>query len=155
VTIGLGCMRLSTDAARDPERGCAVIAAAVDAGIALLDTADAYALDDADAGHNERLIARALARRAGPSAGPRVEIATKGGLVRPGGAWQACGHPPGPPVCWCRKPLPGLALAHAHGHGLARSLHLGKGPADRGFATRAGMRYADIADGWPAPDASA
>jgi predicted kinase len=68
-----------------------------------------------------------------------------------------CAHPPGPPVCWCRKPLPGLALALAHAHGLdlARSLHLGKGPADRGFATRAGMRYADITDGWPAPDASA
>lgn len=54
MTIGLGCMRLSTDAARDPERGCAVIAAAVEAGGALLDTADAHALDDADAGHNER-----------------------------------------------------------------------------------------------------
>jgi len=38
---------------------------------------------------------------------------------------------------------------------LARSLHLGKGPADRGFATRAGMRYADMADGWPAPDGAA
>jgi hypothetical protein len=36
-----------------------------------------------------------------------------------------------------------------------RSLHLGKGPADRGFAARAGMRYADLADGWLAPDASA
>jgi aryl-alcohol dehydrogenase-like predicted oxidoreductase/histidinol phosphatase-like enzyme len=66
-----------------------------------------------------------------------------------------CGHPPGPPVCWCRKPLPGLALALAHRHGfdLARTLHLGKGPADRGFAARAGIRYADIADGWPVPDA--
>jgi D-glycero-D-manno-heptose 1,7-bisphosphate phosphatase len=54
-------------------------------------------------------------------------------------------------VCWCRKPLPGLAVAWAHQHGidLARSLHVGKGAADRGFALRAGMRYADIADGWP------
>ncbi|HEX3763659.1 MAG TPA: aldo/keto reductase, partial [Kofleriaceae bacterium] len=89
MAIGLGCMRLSTDAARDPERGAAVIAAAVEAGIALLDTADAYALDAEDAGHNERLIARALAD---PPAGPRVEIATKGGLVRPGGAWQPDGR---------------------------------------------------------------
>jgi histidinol phosphatase-like enzyme len=65
-----------------------------------------------------------------------------------------CAHPAGPPVCWCRKPLPGLALALAHTHGLdlRRSLHLGKGPADRGFALRAGMRYADIVAGWPAPD---
>lgn len=66
-----------------------------------------------------------------------------------------CAHPPGPPVCWCRKPMPGLALALAHRHrlDLARSLHVGKGPADRGFAARAGLRYADIAAGWPSPDA--
>ena len=64
-----------------------------------------------------------------------------------------CVHPAGPPVCWCRKPLPGLALwlAHEHGFDLARSVHVGKGPADRGFALRAGMRYFDIADGWPMP----
>jgi len=64
-----------------------------------------------------------------------------------------CAHPAGPPVCWCRKPLPGLAfaLAHAHELDLSRSLHLGKGPADRGFAARAGLRYADLAAGWPAP----
>ena len=43
MTIGLGCMRLSTDAARDPERGVAVITAAIEAGIALLDTADVTA----------------------------------------------------------------------------------------------------------------
>jgi aryl-alcohol dehydrogenase-like predicted oxidoreductase/histidinol phosphatase-like enzyme/predicted kinase len=64
-----------------------------------------------------------------------------------------CTHPPGPPVCWCRKPLPGLALALAHDHGLAlaRSVHVGRGPADRGFATRAGLAYVDVAGGWPAP----
>jgi phosphoglycolate phosphatase-like HAD superfamily hydrolase len=54
-----------------------------------------------------------------------------------------CAHPAGPPVCWCRKPLPGLAfaLARAHDLDLARSVHVGRGPADRGFATRAGMGY--------------
>jgi len=64
-----------------------------------------------------------------------------------------CTHPAGPPVCWCRKPLPGLALwlAREHGYDLTASVHVGKGPADRGFATRAGLRYVDIADGWPAP----
>src|SRR5262245_8639540 len=81
-------MRLSTDAARDDCRGRAVIAAAIDAGIALLDTADAYALDDGDAGHNERLIAQALAEL--PDR--RVEVVTKGGLIRPGGAWQTDGR---------------------------------------------------------------
>ena len=64
-----------------------------------------------------------------------------------------CAHPPGPPVCWCRKPLPGLALwlAHAHGLDLARSLCVGGGPADKGFALRADVGYHDIAQGWPTP----
>ena len=56
-----------------------------------------------------------------------------------------CTHPAGPPLCWCRKPLPGLAvwLAHAHGLALADSVHVGRGPADRGFAVRAGTQYLD------------
>jgi histidinol phosphatase-like enzyme len=64
-----------------------------------------------------------------------------------------CTHPAGPPVCWCRKPMPGLALAFARANDvdLAKSLHVGHGPADRGFAIRAGIEYADVADGWPAP----
>jgi histidinol phosphatase-like enzyme len=64
-----------------------------------------------------------------------------------------CRHPAGPPVCWCRKPLPGLALLLARDLGLdlARSVHTGKGPADRGFAVRSTMRYVDVAAGWPAP----
>jgi aryl-alcohol dehydrogenase-like predicted oxidoreductase len=68
-----------------------------------------------------------------------------------------CRHPAGPPVCWCRKPLPGLALLLARDNGLdlARSIHVGKGAADRGFATRAGLRYFDIADGFPPPASSA
>jgi len=32
------------------------------------------------------------------------------------GAW--CPHPPGPPVCWCRPPLPGLVLGLCHTYGL-------------------------------------
>ena len=53
-------MRLSTTEPRDPARAVAVIHAALDAGATLLDTADAYCLDDGDTGHNERLIAQAL-----------------------------------------------------------------------------------------------
>jgi hypothetical protein len=64
-----------------------------------------------------------------------------------------CPHPAGPPVCWCRKPLPGLALqfARAHDVDLTRSTHVGRGPADRGFALRAGMPYVDVAAGFPEP----
>lgn len=66
----------------------------------------------------------------------------------------ACRHPAGPPICWCRKPLPGLALqfAYANDIDLARSIHAGKAPADRGFALRAGMPYVDISERWPTPD---
>ena len=54
----------------------------------LIDTADAYSVDDTDVGHNERLIAKALrGRRDG------VIIATKGGHTRPGGAWELDGRP--------------------------------------------------------------
>lgn len=63
-----------------------------------------------------------------------------------------CAHPAGPPVCWCRKPLPGLALALAHAHGLAFELALGAGPADKGAALRARVAYHDVATaGWPSP----
>jgi predicted kinase len=64
-----------------------------------------------------------------------------------------CVHPAGPPVCWCRKPMPGLALAFARAHDvdLARSVHVGNAPADRGFALRAGIDYFALADGWPVP----
>ncbi|HEY0993188.1 MAG TPA: aldo/keto reductase, partial [Kofleriaceae bacterium] len=89
MAIGLGCMRLSTDAARDPVRGRAVIAAAIAGGIAVLDTADAYALDDTEIGHNERLIAATLAELGGSRG---VEVVTKGGLTRPGGAWVPNGR---------------------------------------------------------------
>jgi aryl-alcohol dehydrogenase-like predicted oxidoreductase/histidinol phosphatase-like enzyme/predicted kinase len=56
-----------------------------------------------------------------------------------------CPHPAGPPVCWCRKPLPGLGLvlARAHGVDLTASIHLGRGAAARGFASRLGLRFID------------
>ncbi|MDB4892686.1 MAG: oxidoreductase [Gemmatimonadetes bacterium] len=82
-------MRLSTAADRDDERGVAVILAALDAGATLLDSADAYAHDDRDVGHNERLIARALASWGGDRA--QITVATKGGMRRPKGAWVSDG----------------------------------------------------------------
>jgi aryl-alcohol dehydrogenase-like predicted oxidoreductase/histidinol phosphatase-like enzyme/predicted kinase len=81
--VGLGAMRLSTAADRDDERGLAVLCAAIDAGVDLIDTSDAYGLDETDVGHNERLVARARAARPGAA----ITVVTKGGLTRPGGAW--------------------------------------------------------------------
>lgn len=79
----MGCMRLSTEADRDEARALAVLHAALRAGVTLLDTADAYCLDDSETGHNERLIAKALATAPGDTT--RVLVATKGGLRRPQG----------------------------------------------------------------------
>lgn len=83
--VGMGCMRLSTDPDRDEARGIAVLQAALEAGITLLDTADAYCHDETDTGHSERLIARTLASWRGDRS--RIRVATKGGLTRPHGAW--------------------------------------------------------------------
>lgn len=88
---GMGCMRLSTDPDRDEARGIAVLHAALDRGITLLDTADAYCHDEQDTGHNERLIARALASWPGGDRS-RIRVATKGGLTRPRGAWMPDGR---------------------------------------------------------------
>jgi aryl-alcohol dehydrogenase-like predicted oxidoreductase len=86
--IGLGGMPLSLKGRPDEDRAIRTIHAALDAGITLIDTADAYAYDETDVGHNERLIAKALrGRRDG------VLVATKGGHTRRGQAWELDGRP--------------------------------------------------------------
>ncbi|HWC85521.1 MAG TPA: aldo/keto reductase [Solirubrobacteraceae bacterium] len=87
--IGLGCMRLSTDAERDQELADATIAAAAEAGITVFDTARAYGRDEGELGHNERLLAAAL-RRCGAEG--RARIVTKGGMARPLGGWVPDGR---------------------------------------------------------------
>jgi aryl-alcohol dehydrogenase-like predicted oxidoreductase len=82
--IGLGCMRLSTEPERDEATGLATLAAALDAGVVLFDTARAYATDEADLGHNERLLSRAWRARVTP---PAAHVVTKCGMSRAGGAW--------------------------------------------------------------------
>jgi hypothetical protein len=51
-----------------------------------------------------------------------------------------CPHGGGPPVCWCRPPLPGLPLAFARAHRVdpARSTVLGTSPAHRTLAATLG-----------------
>ncbi len=83
-------MRLSTAPVRDDDAAIAVLHAALDGGVRLLDTADAYAHGPQDIGHNERMIARALASWSGDRAS--VRVATKGGLTRPGGKWVPDGR---------------------------------------------------------------
>jgi aryl-alcohol dehydrogenase-like predicted oxidoreductase len=54
-----------------------------------------------------------------------------------------CPHVAGPPVCWCRPPLPGLILAFAGMHDIdpSRSMLIGAGPAHRTLATTLGTDY--------------
>ena len=67
-------MRLSTDDDADEERALATVAAAVDAGITVFDTARGY-------GDNEALLARGL------RGVDRARIVTKGGMSRESGRW--------------------------------------------------------------------
>ena len=86
----IGCMRLSTEPDRDDERSVAVLHAAFDAGVTLLDTADAYCWNESETGHNERLIALALNSWRGDRS--LITVATKGGLTRPEGRWEPDGR---------------------------------------------------------------
>ena len=87
--IGLGAMPLSLPGRPDRERAIATIHAALDVGITLIDTADAYTTDADGTGHNELLVAEALRGRP-----EEVLVATKGGMLyRDGGPWDRNGTP--------------------------------------------------------------
>ena len=90
--IGLGGMPMSIEGRPDESRSIDTIHAALDAGITLIDTADAYHVGADEVGHNETLIARALASYGGDTS--QVLVATKGGHLRPGdGTWTLDGSP--------------------------------------------------------------
>jgi aryl-alcohol dehydrogenase-like predicted oxidoreductase len=90
--IGLGAMPMSIEGRPDEDRSVRTIHAALDAGVTLIDTADAYHLHAGETGHNERLIAKALASYGGDTSD--VLVATKGGHLRPGdGSWTVDGSP--------------------------------------------------------------
>ncbi|MDG4860075.1 aldo/keto reductase [Streptomyces sp. T-3] len=90
--IGLGAMPLSIEGRPDEARALATIHAALDAGVTLIDTADSYHWHADEAGHNELLVARALASHAGDTS--EILVATKGGRGRPGdGSWTVTGTP--------------------------------------------------------------
>lgn len=81
--LGLGAMPFSmnnsgTTTPRD--QAIATVHAALDAGVTLVDTADIYAPSWDTVGHNEEIVAEALASYAGDTSG--VVVATKGGITR-------------------------------------------------------------------------
>ena len=90
--IGLGAMPLSVEGRPDEAQAIATVHAALDAGVTLIDTADSYHWHADEVGHNEHLIARALAAYGHGADG--VLVATKGGRGRPGdGSWTVDGDP--------------------------------------------------------------
>jgi aryl-alcohol dehydrogenase-like predicted oxidoreductase len=90
--IGLGAMEFSVEGHPSYEQAIRTIHAALDAGVRLIDTADAYTPDPDDMGHNERIVADALSQWGGDR--DSVLVATKGGSTRtPGGGWGHDGRP--------------------------------------------------------------
>jgi aryl-alcohol dehydrogenase-like predicted oxidoreductase len=90
--IGLGGMPMSIEGRPEDSRSIAAVHAALDAGVTLIDTADAYHIGAGEVGHNESLIAKALATYGGDTSD--VLVATKGGHLRPGdGSWTLDGSP--------------------------------------------------------------
>ena len=90
--IGFGEMPLSIEGRPDRAQAIKTIHASLDAGVTIIDTADAYALNTDEHGHGERLVAEALATYGGST--DDVLVATKGGHRRPGdGSWTVHGDP--------------------------------------------------------------
>lgn len=80
--IGLGAMPVSMNGNGIPshEDAVATVRAALDAGVTLIDTADIYAPSWDEMGHNERIVADALAGWDGDRSS--IVVATKGGITR-------------------------------------------------------------------------
>jgi aryl-alcohol dehydrogenase-like predicted oxidoreductase len=90
--IGFGEMPLSIEGRPDRTQAISTIHASLDAGVTIIDTADAYSLSTEEHGHGERLVAKALATYGGNT--DHVLVATKGGHRRPGdGSWTVHGDP--------------------------------------------------------------
>lgn len=87
--LGVGGMRLSTQGRPDRPQAISILHAAWAGGLTWVDTANVYAEDAHDIGHNEALIAEALQTWQGDP----ITVASKGGLTRKGTRWLPDGHP--------------------------------------------------------------
>lgn len=90
-TIGLGAMPLSLKGRPSENQAMAVVHRALELGVTLIDTADSYCIDEKDKHHNEKFITKALKSYSGDAS--HIIVATKGGLIRPGGRWETNGDP--------------------------------------------------------------
>jgi aryl-alcohol dehydrogenase-like predicted oxidoreductase len=98
--LGLGCMSFSgTYGAGDDDAAIALIRDALDRGVTMLDTSDAYGN-----GHNEQLVGKAIAGRRG-----QIVLATKFGNMRSGAPRPVDGRPEYVPVA-CEASLKRLGV---------------------------------------------
>jgi aryl-alcohol dehydrogenase-like predicted oxidoreductase len=90
--IGLGAMPLSITGRPDRDGARATVHASLNAGVTLVDTADAYSESAGDFGRGEEVVADALAAWGGSA--DDVLVATKGGHTRgEDGSWGLDGSP--------------------------------------------------------------
>lgn len=89
-----------------------------------------------------------VAQGLAPDAAVRAELAALGAALGVELHTAHCPHEGGPPICWCRKPIPGLVLAFARQYGVAldRGVAVGRSPADRTMAQRLGVPFRDVAE---------
>lgn len=88
--IGMGAMPLTTDKRPDERQAIETVHAALNAGVTLFDTADAYSPSDQPMGRNEEVLAKAMSSYGKPT---DIVVATKGGHTRDGGDWGLNGRP--------------------------------------------------------------
>jgi hypothetical protein len=113
-------------------RGVFLAAAAVEDALGETDADAPHLIFDWRPGGQPDALANVVSQLAARVAGP-----VEGAL---------CPHPGGPPVCWCRPPLPGLLLAFARAHDVdpSQSALFGASPAHRTLANAIGARYVAV-----------
>jgi aryl-alcohol dehydrogenase-like predicted oxidoreductase len=89
--LAFGAMPLSLSGRPLETQAIETIHCALSLGITLIDTADAYCLDESEKHHNEKLICKALQQYDGDTS--QILTVTKGGLMRPNGDWVPNGKP--------------------------------------------------------------
>jgi aryl-alcohol dehydrogenase-like predicted oxidoreductase len=89
--IGYGGMALSFEQRPPESEAIRLMHTVLDQGVTFIDTADIYAPDERDIGHNERLIAKALRSWNGPR--DRITVASKGGYTKQHGRLVPDGRP--------------------------------------------------------------
>ena len=89
--VALGLLRLCTEGRPDDIEATAVVHAALNAGVRILDTADVYCLGEEDLHYGEHFVRQCLKSWSGPA--EDVRVLTKAGLRRVGKRWMPCGRP--------------------------------------------------------------